>query len=242
MAETVIFHYRKTGSFLNKCNPLSKVAALITVCILLQGATLFTISLFLISIILTMVATKIPVHQFIPELFFFIFLTGLIFGTNYFPSHNIFRASEKAGAFFTAVLASLILTDSTDPSDLARSLGSFLTRLHIKGSWTFAFQIELTLTCIPLIFDSYKEVHQARIARLSTLKRHPIQELLSSITLLMETLLNQIDEMAFALDSRGFQPDQKRESLPYTQRDLVLIGIMVILGLVGRYGIYVIKG
>jgi energy-coupling factor transporter transmembrane protein EcfT len=58
----------------------------------------------------------------------------------------------------------------------------------------------------------------------------------------METILNQIDEMAFALDSRGFQPQQKRDSLPYTLRDLALIGIIVILGVIGRYGIYGIKG
>jgi len=242
MAETVIFHFRKTGSFLNKCNPMSKVAALITVCILLQGASLFTITLFFISIILTMIKTKIPVYQFLHELFFFIFLTALIFVSNYMPTKDVFLSSAKAGAFFTAVLASLLLPDSTDPSDLARSLGSFLTRLHIKGSWSFAFQIELTLTCIPLIFDSYREVQQAHLARLSTLKRHLIKELYSRVILFMETILNQIDEMAFALDSRGFQPQQKRDSLPYTLRDLALIGIIVILGVIGRYGIYGIKG
>jgi energy-coupling factor transporter transmembrane protein EcfT len=230
----MIFHYRVSGSLLSRCNPLIKLGSLITLCILLQQATLTATVFFSLCIAALMLQAKMPIRRLIPELMFFLILTAIIFLSVYLPHKELQKSMEKSASFLVAVLGSLLFADTTDPSDLARSLGSFLHRLHFKDGWKFANQVELTLTCIPLIYDTYAHVRDARRARLAYMGKHPIRSIYMFSKELMEQLLDQIDEMAYAMDARSFDENKPRASLPYGWADLMLVCGMVISAIFGR--------
>lgn len=233
MAEALIFHYRERNNLLVKTHPLIKLIALILICIPLVSASLYS-SIFLIGIILfTMVLIKLPLNKYLRELSFFIILSIIIGISNYLSTNSVELTTIAVLKFATAVLASLILADTTDPSDLARAIGSALNHIPFVNGWIIASQIELTLSCIPLIFDTTQSIKEARTARLENSLKHPIKSFFNLVFLMMDTLIYKIDEMAYALDSRDFDPKKERNTIKFKFKDLVILLLACAIGIGG---------
>ena len=131
--------------------------------------------------------------------------------------------------FDTAILMSFLLADSSDPSDIARSLANVINHIPFINGWKLASQIELTLMFIPLIFDVSQSIQEARKARLESTLRNPIKFVINFCIRLLENLLYKIDEIAYALDARGFNPELERDTIKYNSKDFIFIFIVILL-------------
>ena len=223
MAETLIFHYREDSNFLSKAQPMIKLLGLLSLCIPLVNASLKGVLLIFSSLIIVSIMIKMPLKHYLRELTFLIIIATIIGISTYISNHNIMIAVAALLKFTTAVYASLLLADSTDPGDLARALGRALNHIPFVNGWHIASQIELTLSILPLIFDTTAAIKEARVSRGENSSRHPLKSMTGYVYNIMDLLLENIDEMAYALDSRGFDASMERSAMKYHPHDIVLL-------------------
>ncbi len=229
MAQALIFHFRDSNTFLNHTNPFIKLLALLLLCSTLVKTSILGTLLILISVILIMIITKLPIVKYGKELIFFIVISSFIGLTSHISGNTITSTINSILKFDTAILMSFLLADSSDPSDIARSLAKVLNHIPFINGWKLASQIELTLMCIPMIFDVSQSISEARTARLENTLKHPIRFIINYSVNLMDNLLYKIDEIAFALDSRGYNPTIERQTVKYKFTDFVFLLCVVIL-------------
>ena len=231
MAQTLIFHYRDANTFLHKTNPFIKLLSLLILCTTLVITNIVETLIILSIILIIMIITKLPIIKYGKELTFFIFISLIIAISSYFSNKTTINLINSVLKFDSAVLLSFLLTDSSDPSDIARSLAKALDHIPFINAWRISSQIELTLMCIPLIFDVSQSINEARLSRLENIRFHPFKYVISYSVSLIDNLLYKIDEIAFALDSRGYNPDIEREAIKYTIKDFIfLICVILIVG------------
>ncbi|MDD4572661.1 MAG: energy-coupling factor transporter transmembrane component T [Sphaerochaeta sp.] len=221
MAEALIFHYREQQSFLNRCNPLTKLLCILALLIPLAKAS-FTVSAVLLTLLaLLAIHQRLPFHRYGRELRFFIVMTALIGITEYLATRMVLQSITACLRFLSIILSGMLLADSTAPDDLARSLGSVLNRVPFIDGWAVASTIELTLSMIPLIFDVTDQVTTARKARMEK-NRHPIRNIKALVASIFGLLLDRSEELSWALQARSFDPSRARRTLAYTKADIFL--------------------
>lgn len=229
MAQSLIFHYREANTFLNRTNPFIKLLSLLALCTTLVTTNLYGTLIILFIVISLMIITKLPIIKYGNELIFFIIISFFIAITSYFSENSFVSIINSVLKFDTAILMSFLLADSSDPSDIARSLAKVINHIPFINGWKLASQIELTLMFIPLIFDVSQSIQEARISRLESTLRNPIKFIINFSIRLLENLLYKIDEIAYALDARGFDPNLERESLKYNFFDFIFIFLVILL-------------
>lgn len=231
MAQTLIFHYRASNNFLSKTHPMIKLLSLILICIPLVNASMTGILLILGFLIISSIIIKLPITSYFKELTFLIIISIIIGVSNFLSYKDLILTSIAVLKFIAAVYASLLLADSTDPSDLSRALGKALNHIPFINGWEVASQIELTLSILPLIFDTTASIKEARQARGEIALRHPLRAMIGLVYNLMDNLLNSIDEMAYALDGRGFNSSREQSAIKYQTRDFIFILIVITISL-----------
>lgn len=228
MAEALIFHYRQQKSFLNAANPTTKFFSVLVLCLVLVSASLAGAGIIALFLLLAIVNQHLPLLRYRRELRFFIFLLLLIFVTEYLAKRTIIASVVAIIRFAAIILCGMLLSDSTAPDDLARSLGKLLDHIPFINGWTIASSIELTLSILPLIFDASLEVSTARRARLER-KTNPYRSVIMVSESILSLLLDKTEDLANALQARNFEPSRPRESLRYRKVDLYLALLILLL-------------
>jgi energy-coupling factor transporter transmembrane protein EcfT len=234
MAEELIFHYREDINFLSKAQPMIKLIGLLSLCIPLVNASIQGTILILSAVVIASIVIKMPLIRYLRELVFLIIIALLIGISSYFSTNDLILAITSVLKFTTAVYASLLIADSTDPSDLARALGKALNHIPLINGWQIASQIELTLSILPLIFDTTSSIKEARIARGENSLRNPLKSMIGFVYNTMDLLLENIDEMAYALDSRGFDASMERPAIKYHLHDVILLLVIISISIGGK--------
>lgn len=229
MVEGVAFHFRDRQTFLNQANPLTKLAALLCVSFLLVGASL-EMTLYLgVILAATALALRLPLGAYLKESLFFLFMAIFIAVTEWLASGNYAQTAAASLRFLAIVLAGMVLSDTTAPDDLSRSLGRVLNYIPFLDGYRIAATIELTLAIIPLIFDVAMQVKVARHARLQRTWRRPVSYLVSYTSSLFTLLLDRMDDLSVALDARAFDPSAPRRTVAFSVRDAVICLAMVVI-------------
>ncbi len=222
MVEGVAFHFRDRNTFLNQCNPLIKLISLLSCSILLVGAD-FPRTLCIGGVLLLVaLALRLPFRNYLKETLFFLFMAVFIAITEWLATRDPSATAAASLRFLAIVLAGMLLADTTAPDDLSRSLGSVLDKIPFLNGYKLAASIELTLAIIPLIFDVATELRMARQARLDRSWRHPVRYLVSYCSTMFSLLLDRMDDLSIALDSRAYDPSAPRKAPGFTYRDVVL--------------------
>lgn len=229
MARALIFHYREEDSFLHRVNPFMKLLALLFLCTTLVKTTLLGTLIILFVTITIMIIVRLPINKYGSELIFFIVISAFIAITSIMANLEISEIINKVLKFDTAILLSFLLADSSDLSDIARSIAKVLNHFPFINGWKIASQIELTLMCIPLIFEVSESISEARKARLESKLKHPIKFIINFSISLLDNLLSKMDEIAFALDSRGYDESIERQTIKYKFSDFVFLFFVVLL-------------
>lgn len=141
------------------------------------------------------------------------------------------------------VALTLILTSTTSPMDLTYALEWYLTPLRLIKFPTqvISMTLSLALRFIPTLLDEANRIMKAQKSRGVDYERGFIGKKLKSVTTLIVPLLSSCfsrsDELALAMNARGYDPYAKRTSyraLKFYFRDYS--GIILTLIVVGAFG------
>ena len=147
-------------------------------------------------------------------------------------SHAITSTSWQIGLFeglrLMLLLAfSFLFIEVADSTELSSALGKMLSPIIGKKAWVLSSMIMVTLSMLPMIIDSAKEMFHARQSRNQNFLAHPIKSLSDYSISLMRLLFKRSEEYYDALLCRGFKEDQERIAPPISAVDTItLMGVI----------------
>ena len=228
MAQVMIFHYRVSDNLLTRLNPNTKLVALLSYSIVISSCgPLETILLSLVPISIAL-GIRLPFREYIKESLFFILLSVLMAITSFLSQGDILHAFSYALSFLSMVLSSMLLTDTTMPDDLARSIGGALSKLIGRYAYIFSTLVEITLSMIPIIIDSTAGIFDARRARGASFFSHPLKTVSELSISILSSLLDKAEIYIDALYSRGYDASQIRDRAGYRAVDFIIMAVSVI--------------
>jgi len=152
----------------------------------------------------------------------------------------LFNALRVGIRIILMVALTLILTSTTSPLDITYAFEWYLIPLKIFKFPTqiVSMTISLALRFIPTLLEEAQRIMRAQKSRGVDYNRGFISKKIKSVTTLIVPLLvscfSRSDELALAMDARGYDPYAKRSkyrTLKFGIKDLVSIFIlMLILG------------
>lgn len=229
MAEALIFHYRQADNLLTRLNPNTKLVCLLSYSITISSApSLAVYPLFLLCLIIA-AAIRLPWREYIKESIFFIVIALMMGVSAFFSEGRLLSALASALSFLSMVLASMLLTDTTMPDELSRSLGSALSHVMGKYAYILSSIMEITLSMIPVIIDSTICMYEARKARGASFFRHPLKSISELSESILTDLIDKAEMYTDALYSRSYDPEGKRSSAPYRASDVMTICLSITL-------------
>ncbi len=139
------------------------------------------------------------------------------------------------------VALTIILTSTTLPMDITYALEWYLTPLRLLKFPTqiVSLTISLALRFIPTLLNESNRIMNAQKSRGVDYNRGFLMSKIRSITTLIIPLLvscfSRSDELAIAMEARGYDPYKKRthyKTLKFSYRDLIaILFILIIAGL-----------
>jgi energy-coupling factor transport system permease protein len=231
----VIGQYFPGSSFIHNSHPIVKILLLFFFCILVFSIKKMESFLFFYPIILSsFYITKVPLRIIIAGLKPLFLLLLITFSVHLFSTEGekFFRLSfliathEGAikGCFYLLrilliVLASSLLTISTSPVEITYGLERILKPLGKIGfpNREFALMLAISLRFIPVLMEEFEKLYTAQLARGAGFKsRKPslrVNAWLSILIPLFHSAFERADNLATAMEIRGFSPDKERSSL-----------------------------
>lgn len=124
---------------------------------------------------------------------------------------------------------SLLFLETTDPIELSASIGSILSPVMGKKAWKLSSAVMITIAIIPIVFRSAQEMINARHSRGMRFLRHPIRNLTEYLESLMLLLFKKSENLALALEARGFSPARKRFTEKLSFLDIITLICIILL-------------
>ncbi len=203
-----------------------------------SGELLYTVSNKLtyinIAISIAAVIIYIFIKRYLPFriIWFIILICGIIYLLQYpiygkvLTSYNIYIYSQGLlnGSFIiyrvlVLIMFTTVLTLTTKPTDLNNGLDSLLSpleKLHIKTS-VFTMMISIALRFIPTLFLEADKILKAQASRGVDFSESKLKEKIVQIVSLLVPMFivsfKRAEDLAVAMESRGYIPGEKRSKL-----------------------------
>ncbi len=223
MAEGVIFHYRADDNILTRMNPNAKLLSLLVFSAAVSSVCDALVFILAFLVLLLAFLIKLPFGAYIRESFLFIILAVCMSVTAYLSTEQVSAAAASGIGFLAMVLASMLLTDTTMPDDMARSLGAALSHVIGRRAYVIATVVEVTVSMIPLIVDSTVTMYEARRSRSSSFVSHPMRSISEFAVSVISDLLDKAEEYTDALYARGYDAAKRRDVPSYRTSDVIVI-------------------
>ena len=161
---------------------------------------------------------------------------------------RIYKEGIVSGSFIilrvlTLIIFTTILTLTTKPTDLNNGIESLLSPLellHIKTS-IFAMMISIALRFIPTLFLEADKILKAQASRGVDFNegslREKIKQIISLLVPMFIVSFKRADELAVAMEARGYVPGEKRTKLNLMKLKFsdilwLLLFIILLVGLI----------
>ncbi len=223
MAEGIIFHYRNDDNILSKMNPNAKLLSVLVFSAIVSSAGSCVVFIMSLLALMLAMAIRLPFARYLKESIFFLIIAACMVLSAAVDTHNAVLAASKGIGFLAMVLASMLLTDSTMPDDLSRSLGSALSHVVGRRAYILAAAVEITISMIPIIVDSAIGMFEARRARGASFVHHPVRTISEYSVSIVSDLLNKAEIYTDALYARGYDASARRSVPEYRALDVVVI-------------------
>lgn len=185
-----------------------------------------------------------------PMLFMLVFLTfvnALVLRTGYvlidvfgfkIYSDAIFRTLYITVRLLLMIMVTTILTASTKPLDLTLAIEDLLSPFKRFGfpAHEIAMMISIALRFIPTLIDETNRIMKAQASRGVDLKEGSFKEkivaILSLIVPLFVSSFQRAEELADAMEARGYVPSATRtryKQLVHGLKDFIMLGSVIIL-------------
>ncbi|KPL02494.1 MAG: hypothetical protein AMJ90_05570 [candidate division Zixibacteria bacterium SM23_73_2] len=145
--------------------------------------------------------------------------------------------------FFIFILGAVVLSLTTSPVDLTDGIFSFLSPLK-----KLKFPVQelslitmISLRFVPLLLEEANNLRKAQISRGASFEGGIVQKAKKTIPLLVPLFISSFkkaDDLALALDARGFRSKEKRTSyrkLEFKANDYFFLGLFFIVVLVSLW-------
>lgn len=264
MNNITLGQYIPLDSFFHKLDPRAKICAMVVFLVAIfipSGWVGYGILAFILlcSTLIAKLSFSFIWKQLKPSLIMMVFLlvinvltmrTGnILFTIGKFSVYDeaIYQTLYIIVRLFLMILITTLLTTTTKPMDLTLGIEDLLAPLEkIKvPSHDIAMMISLALRFIPTLLSEANRIMKAQASRGVDLEngslKEKIQAILSLIVPLFVSCFSRADELADAMEARGYVVGAKRvryKQLKLHFRDLFLLiftnGILVLLIFLGR--------
>ncbi len=224
MAEGVMFHYRGKATFLHTVDPRVKLLYLLLQSFSLVFLTPSALVIPGVFSVLLALFIRLPLKQYGKEGMVFLLLGMIIFLGRYLTGGTA-DALPAVSRFFIIVLLGLILMDTTSVDETSSALYWAVSWISPKKAGRLSAHMLLTLSFIPLMFDSVREVREARKARADCPGKHPLRFLVTFLIQVFDILLIKAEEISLALEAREFDGTVHPKPLSFSGRDLLALCI-----------------
>ncbi|AHB36740.1 cobalt ABC transporter permease [Spiroplasma apis B31] len=144
--------------------------------------------------------------------------SGYIFNWKkiYISEKAFYRASYMTLRIFLMITLTTILTGTTQPLELTLAIEDLLWPLKLIGIPVYIFStiISIALRMIPTLIDEAGRIMKAQSSRGIDFKNGKLADKVKSMTSLIIPLLvsafQKAEDLAYAMDSRGYDPHAKR--------------------------------
>ncbi|BDR59511.1 energy-coupling factor transporter transmembrane component T family protein [Xylocopilactobacillus apicola] len=255
MSKILIGRYLPGNSIIHRLDPRGKmVFTILFIMVVFWANNLVTYACLLGFTLLVIRLSKISLSYFFAGMKSFIFLIVLVVvvqmfftpgGKVYFHWGLIWLTSSGLKSAFYMFLRllininiSTILTLTTSPLLIADSIESLLKPLKLLGVPTqvIGLMISIALRFIPTIADSAQKIINAQMSRGvdfndSSLKKR-ILNIIPLLVPLLESNFKMAEDLAVAMESRGYIPEAKRTKYRIMRWHLADTASYIILGVI----------
>lgn len=254
MNELTFGRYSPYKTFIHKMDPRNKIILMIVLLVTIffqfkvWSTTLIMSGLLLILLILLMLISKVSfsslfkslksmwllvlflmlVYVFIPNNSY----THLIFNHNGFKMYwdSFYQCGYIILRLIMMICITMILTSTTKPMDLTYGLEWYMAPLKLIKfpAHEIAMTISIALRFIPTILDETDRIMKAQSSRGVEFNRgglfKRLRGIISLIIPLFVSAIERSEELANAMEARGYDPKGKRsryKKLSFSYRDLI---------------------
>ncbi len=255
-------HYLPGDSAIHQLNPRIKVPVLMVILVILFAIkTLTGLMAVLVAVLLLFAVARVPFSYLLKglrpiiyialfALIIFIFFTkgGVVlfrFGPLTVESEGLWQGLFVIIRLVTLVLFSLLLTLTTTPLSLTHGLGYYLKPLSRIGlpAEEVVMIMAIALRFIPTLIEESQRLMRAQVSRGADFESGSIfrkaKNLVPLIVPLFVSAFRRADELALAMEARGYRLGARRtrlhEDLIKTQDWLVLLMALLLLAAVIYY-------
>lgn len=233
MNNIALGRYIPGNSILHKLDPRIKLVIMISfmVCIFFPIGWIgygILFAVFVLGFIFSKLPVKIIVRSMRPMLFMLVFLLVLnvfmlkegvvLFDILGFPIYS--KAIEQTGyiviRLMLMIMVTTLLTATTKPLDLTLGIEDLLSPLKVikVPAHEIALMISIALRFIPTLIEESQRIMKAQSSRGVDFDEGKIQEkirgILSLIVPLFVSAFQRAEDLADAMEARGYVPGQKR--------------------------------
>lgn len=257
MNKVVLGRYLDLGGWLNKIDPRIKIIVMILMLVLtffLQSFVGYGILFGLLLI--ACISARVPLKMIISAIKPMIFMSLFLFIVNIFQLQNgelwfhwgwlkIYSDAVYTTLFILLrlilmIIITTLLTVTTKPLDMTLAIEDLLSPFAKLGlpAHEIALMISIALRFIPTLIEETQRIMQAQASRGVDFDEGSIKEKISGIVSLIIPIfvsaLNRAEELADAMETRGYVPGMQRtryRSLKIKFYDIVLF--LFVSGLIG---------
>jgi energy-coupling factor transport system permease protein len=206
----------------------------------------FQFSALFFTLILIHYLAKLPIKSLLKEMnFFYVMIPLIIFlsSFNFMPNPALFLDHFNLenllfGITFSAKLilfafVSTLFIETTSIREITYSLEWFFHPIPFIKEADLALMINLTLTQIPVIFDTFSQVKIAQKSRCNDYQKNPIKKMVSLIIPVFTKIMKNVNELEFAYHARCYNGEKTKHKFNATLSDYFFLTIFcVICGLI----------
>jgi len=231
-------NYYPADSFVHRLDPRLKIVSLAVMMVITFGiAVPAAVALHTLMVLGLVLLSQIPLKVFYRglRLFIFLFFFTAVLHLFFTPGKPVFqitapftitvteegiaRGALISWRLITVIALSSLLTYTTSPLSITRGLESLmapLSRIRFPVQ-DFSLMMMMAIRFIPVLTDETDRVWKAQRSRGADLRRGGLRArsatLMSVVLPVFTGLFRRADELALALDARGYVPGRPRSAM-----------------------------
>lgn len=241
MASLVVFHYFPGGTVVHRVDARFKLPLFLLLVAVAVHAGPFGLVLLCAATAAGVAVARLPAARIAKELRLFLLLLAMMFiarsagdttsaGTvKGFTAASFGAAGLLVWRLSLLVVLGTLLSATARAAHLQSAVAWYLRPFRFLPGGRIAMMVGLTISLIPLVFDSYREISDAQAARGSHGLRQPIRRLKRVVVPLMLKTFGRANEIGAAMESRCYTDERTFARLETGAADWIAAGIVMLL-------------
>ncbi len=252
MDKIVFFHYQYKNTIIHNLDSRIKILIMLvlSISINLLNSNIYSYSVVFAYVLFMIIVSKLPILTLLKNLRMFLMIIIFILFFNAIKISSIHDIQFSYDGFIQGLLFSsklLLILSLTTAITSTFSLIAFrdtiewyLSFIKFINAKRIAMMINMTFIFIPIIFDKYIEIRNAQISRCIDARKKPIQKIVLITVALLNSVIRQSDEIAFAMEARNYNEEASNISFDKPKAsDFVMLICSILVVTIALYISYI---